>query len=267
MVDATVTVVDRGSLRTDVNHIIENFSVGTATEPNPDTMMGEGPVYNLVIDHPEATVLWDTGSHPEAGDGHWPSALYDAFEHYDAADHALPDALDDAGYAIDDIDAVVQTHLHLDHAGGLHNFAGTDVPIYVHEAELKYAYYSTETDEGSTAYVRGDFDHDLHWSVVHRDRTELFTDLELLHLPGHTPGLLGTKLDLDGFGTALFTGDEAYTRANFHDEQPMGGSLMWSKRDWFDSLQFLKDLQRRSDAAVFCGHDSDDVDRMREELP
>lgn len=41
-------------------------------------------------------------------------------------------------------------HLHLDHAGGLENFKGTDVPIHVHEKELKHAYYSvaTKTDIG-----------------------------------------------------------------------------------------------------------------------
>jgi glyoxylase-like metal-dependent hydrolase (beta-lactamase superfamily II) len=267
MVDASVTVLDRGSLRTDVNHIVENFSVGTATEPNPDTVMGEGPVYNLVIDHPEATVLWDTGSHPEAGEGHWPAALYDAFEHYDADEHPLPEDLDEVGYAVEDIDAVIQTHLHIDHAGGLEHFAGTDVPIYVHEDELKFAYYSAKSDAGDDAYVAADFDHDLNWAVVHGDRTMPFADLELLHLPGHTPGQLGVKLDLDGFGTALFAGDEAFSRANYDGEQPMGGPLLWSKRDWFESLQFLKDLERRTDAAVYCGHDADDMARMRDELP
>jgi len=30
----------------------------------------------------------------------------------------------------------------LDHAGGLEYFRGTDVPVYVHEIELKNAFYS-----------------------------------------------------------------------------------------------------------------------------
>lgn len=46
-------------------------------------------------------------------------------------------------------------HLHLDHAGGLSYFKGTDVPIYVHELELKHAFYSvlTKTDLGVYMYV------------------------------------------------------------------------------------------------------------------
>lgn len=36
-------------------------------------------------------------------------------------------------------------HLHLDHGGGLEYFYGTDVPIYVHELEIKHAFYSVAT--------------------------------------------------------------------------------------------------------------------------
>ncbi len=261
MVDATLTLVDRGTIRADANFLLENHVVGTAGEPNPDTQFVEGPVYNLVIDHPEATILWDTGSHPDAGDGYWPPELYAAFEHFDAHEHPLPDALDEAGYSIDDIDAVVQSHLHLDHAGGLHNFAGTDVPVFVHEDELQYAYYSACTDHGSDAYVRADFDHELNWQVVTRHRETHFTDVEFVHLPGHTPGLLGTVLHLDG-ETRILAGDQAYVRENYDDERPMGGDLLWSKRDWRESLNLVKELQRRHDATVYCGHDPEDVSRL-----
>lgn len=267
MVDATISLVDRGTIRTDLNHLIEGHTMGSAAEPNPETPMDEGPVYGLVIDHPEATILWDTGSHPEAGSGHWPAELYAAFEHYDADERDLETALDDAGYTVDDIDAVFQTHLHLDHAGSLHHFAGTDVPVYVHEEEIKFAYYSAKTDEGSGAYVLGDFDHDLNWQVIHRDRATFFEDVEFLHLPGHTPGLMGTMIDLDGYGTAIFAGDEVYMRPNYDDEVPLGAGLLWSHRHWFESLQLLKDLERKHDAEVFCGHSPEDKERLEGGLP
>ncbi len=65
-----------------------------------------------------------SGRHRQNGEasGRVPEVLHAAFEHYDADEHPLPDALDDAGYALSDIDAVVASHLHLDHAGGLHHF-------------------------------------------------------------------------------------------------------------------------------------------------
>ena len=261
MVSATVTPIDRGTITTDVNNIIEGFALGTTDEPNPETVMGDGPVYNLVIDHPEATILWDTGSHPEADSGHWPPELYAAFEHTGL--RPLEDDLADAGYAVSDIDCVIQTHLHLDHAGGLYAFEGTDTPIYVHEEELKFAYYSAKTDAGDEAYVAGDFDRDLNWEIVHGDREYFVEDLEFVHLPGHTPGLLGVQLELEDAGTVVLAGDQAYTRANYRDEQPMGGQLLWSKRHWLESLRTVKDLERRHDATVICGHDSDDLETLR----
>ncbi|WP_137289794.1 N-acyl homoserine lactonase family protein [Natronorubrum halophilum] len=261
MVDAAITPIDRGTIITDTNNIIEGGTLGTADDPNPETTMGDGPVYNVVIDHPEATILWDTGSHPEADSGHWPADLYAAFEHTGL--RPLEDDLADAGYDVSDIDAVIQTHLHLDHAGGLSAFADTDVPIYVHERELKYAYYSAKTDAGDEAYVAGDFDYDLNWQVVHDDREQHFEDLEFVHLPGHTPGLLGVRLELDDAGTVILAGDQAYTRVNYRDEWPMGGQLLWSKRHWLESLRTVKDLERRHDATVICGHDGDDLETLR----
>ncbi|OLZ41654.1 MBL fold metallo-hydrolase [Natrinema saccharevitans] len=264
MVDATLTPIDRGTVTSDVNNAVEGYVRGTANDPDPETMMGEGPVYNVIIEHPEGTILWDTGSHPAAADGHWPDDLYATFEHTGL--RPLEDDLADAGYAVDDVDYVIQTHLHLDHAGGLYAFEGTDTPIVAHEDELKHAYYSVTTDEGDDAYVRGDFDRDLAWEIVHRDRRQLFDGLELLHLPGHTPGLLGVKLDLDDTGTVILAGDQAYTRANYEYGLPMGGYLLWSKRDWLESLRTLEDLERRHDARIVCGHAAEDLEAMREGL-
>lgn len=47
----------------------------------------------------------------------------------------LPAAIKATGNDIKDVKAVVFGHLHVDHAGGLEHFVGTDVPIYVHEEE------------------------------------------------------------------------------------------------------------------------------------
>jgi N-acyl homoserine lactone hydrolase len=257
MSDISVTLVDRGRVRADKNYVVDGYAMADAENPDPDHEIVEFVVWNAVVDHPDATILWDTGSHPDAGDGYWPKPLYDAFEHVDAADHHLDDDLNDVGYTLDDIDAVVMSHLHLDHAGGLRQFAGTDVPIYVHEDELKFAYYSAKTSEGSIAYLASDFDHDLNWEIVHRHRHTLVDGVELLHLPGHTPGVLGAKIDLPDEETLLVAGDECYVDANYTDEVPLGPGLLWSERDWYESLQTLKELERRHDAAVLYGHDLD----------
>ncbi|MDZ7745262.1 MAG: hypothetical protein U5K28_01565 [Halobacteriales archaeon] len=49
-----------------MNYMMEANTIGSHDESNPDTEYGEIPVRNLVIDHLEATILWDTGSHHDA---------------------------------------------------------------------------------------------------------------------------------------------------------------------------------------------------------
>ncbi|MFB6299750.1 MAG: N-acyl homoserine lactonase family protein [Halobacteriales archaeon] len=257
-------LLDRGRVRADMNFVLDGLTTATYDDRQPEHEYGEFVVWNLIIDHPEATILWDTGSHHRAGDGYWPDPLYQSFAHIDATEHDLSDDLESAGYGIDDIDAVVMSHLHLDHAGGLHHFAETETPIYVHRDELQFAYYSATTDEGSIAYLKQDFDHELYWQIIHREQ-ELFPGIELIHLPGHTPGLLGARIDRDG-GSVLVVGDEAYHEANFTDEHPMAQSLLWSNQAWFESLQRVKGIVTETEATPIFGHDLDHFEALTDTL-
>ena len=73
------------------------------------------PVYVHVVDHPDARVLVDTGM----------TELHPAVADLDARLSPLNEQdFDLAGF-----DIVVNTHLHFDHCGGNHLFAGR--PIYV----------------------------------------------------------------------------------------------------------------------------------------
>lgn len=78
------------------------------------------PIYVHVIDHPDARVLVDTGLtdlHPAVADLD-PRIRPPNTQEFDLAS----------------VDIVVNTHLHFDHCGGNHLFAGK--PIYVQRREL-----------------------------------------------------------------------------------------------------------------------------------
>ncbi len=259
-------LLDRGRIHADLNFALDGSVAATHSAPDPDLEYAEFAVWNLLVDHPEATVLWDTGSHPEAADGYWPTPLYEAFAHPDAGERDLETALAEVGYGVDDVDCVVQSHLHLDHAGGLRHFTGTDVPVYVHRRELEHAYLSANSSAGGDAYLASDFDHDLDWQVVDRHRHTLLDGVELLHVPGHTPGLLGALLERDDAEDLLVAGDAAFLEANYEEGRSMGASLLADSRAAGESLSFLRELERRHDARVVYGHDPDQFDRLRNDL-
>lgn len=181
------------------------------------------------MDHPEMTILWDRGSQPDAVDGYWPTPLFEALAHHDAAYRDLDAALEEHGYRLEDVDAVVMSHLHLDHAAGLHPVIETEVPVYVHASELQFGSSSSaQTTEGWVADWAADFDHERNWQVAHDDHT-LVVGAELLRSPGHTAGLLGAELET-AERTSLVVGDEAYMPATDHAGVSMAASLLWGNQ-------------------------------------
>ena len=132
-------------------------------------LLAEGelmPVYVHVIDHPDARVLVDTGMtelHPAVAD----------------MDPRLS-PLSEQDFDLAGIDIVVNTHLHFDHCGGNHLFAGK--PIYVQRRELDDARSEDDytirewVDAPGVRYVPVD------------GELELLPGLRLVPAPGHTPG-------------------------------------------------------------------------------
>lgn len=251
-----VHLLDRGRIHADLNFALDGEVAAVYSDQDPELEYGEYAVWNLLIDHPEATILWDTGSHPDAADGYWPSGLFEAFAHVDADERDLKTALGEVGYTVEDIDIVVQSHLHLDHAGGLYHFEGTDVPVYVHRREIEHAYLSANTDAGDNSYLPADFDRDLNWQVVHHDR-QLLPGIELLHLPGHTPGLLGAHIERADADDLLVAGDVAFLAPNYEQRRSMGASLLYDSKANEESLRRLQSIERKTDPTVLYGHDLD----------
>lgn len=140
----------QGQAQRFANHLVQ-ANAATESKPNPDHVRRSLVMVAALIFHPtEGLILFEAGAgkdYPEV----WGPQLNDIFAREDyIEDHELDAAIRKTGNDIKDVKAVIMGHLHLDHAGGLEYFKGTDVPIYTHELELKHAFYSvaTKTDLG-----------------------------------------------------------------------------------------------------------------------
>jgi glyoxylase-like metal-dependent hydrolase (beta-lactamase superfamily II) len=157
------------------------------------------------------------------------------------------------GHSIEEVQMVIIGHLHLDHAGGLEPFRNSGVPIYVHELELKYAFYAVATKSDLGCYLPQYLTFEFNWVPFHGAYYEVAPGINLHHSPGHTPGLSIMQVNMKESGTWIFTGDQYHVRENYEENIPQG----WLARDhegWIRSHQMIKALAKRTGAKVVLGH-------------
>ncbi|WP_234554768.1 MBL fold metallo-hydrolase [Thermus caliditerrae] len=104
------------------------------------------------------------------------------------------------GVPLEAVEVVVLSHLHFDHAANVDLFPQAEV--VVHERELDHAERVAQNPRRDPAclYVLLPLLERLRLRAV-REEGELLPGLRLLHLPGHTPGLLG--LEVQGAGALV----------------------------------------------------------------
>jgi N-acyl homoserine lactone hydrolase len=161
------------------------------------------PVNVHLVDHPDGRVLVDTGFtelHPAAAD-------------------LQPRVIPVSQWAFDpaDIDLVVNTHLHFDHVGGNHLFAGKQ--IYVQRRELDEARGPAEytirewVDPPGVEYVPVD------------GELELLPGVRLVPAPGHTAGSQVVVVETDGHPIVI-AGDTAVWFGELDDPRTDGQRLI-----------------------------------------
>lgn len=168
-----------------------------------------GPVYAFLLESDEYLVLVDTGIGP-------PHPLIDRL--YQPTRRDLPTALaQNNGIALDDISAVILTHLHFDHAGGAQHFHGT--PLYVRRQEWEAAQAPNYTIPEFLDFPGANF-------VLLDGEVELAPGLRLVPTAGHTPGHQAVVLETAA-GRMVIAGQAVETRSEF-DGFVATGEL----RDW-----------------------------------
>ncbi|EHY56045.1 hypothetical protein HRR83_006576 [Exophiala dermatitidis] len=216
------------------------------------------PMYCVLIKHPhEGLILWETGSgydYPTI----WGPAIADVFSRVEyKPEHELKAAVEATGHKLEDIKKIIIGHLHLDHAGGLDQFFDRkDVEIWVHDKELKSAFWSIATGADDQVYLKHYMKLDLNWKVFDEQKLDFCQGITLHHLPGHTDGLIGIQINLPDSGTFFFISDHCHVMENWRDGIPQG----WLARDhpsWFKSTQRLKHLERTTKGRVIPGHDAE----------
>ena len=173
------------------------------TDGLPKDLFTELPVPAYLLVYGDTLVLWDAGlplGHAALPSSNAPS---------------LKDQITALGYSPADVDYVILSHLHFDHAGQIDQFPAAQLVV----GGADYDGLSDGTLAHFDSSLLGNFGPDRPAADRGRVRklhgdVDFFRDgnVRLLALPGHTPGHYSLLLNLPNAGPVLLSGDLYHTR-------------------------------------------------------
>ena len=215
------------------------FRVGGIRFPGAEDDL---PIYAYLIEHPKGRVLVDTGeSYP----------LRDSNAVMEEEETILPQ-LEKLGYGPEDVDYVVLSHLHLDHAGYMSAFP--HATFLVRKEELRAAWWPEPFELG---YCLANYAPTRDFKFVQlgpEEDYDLFMDgrIVLIDTAGHSRGHQSVVLDLPHTGKAVLAVDAAPEK-----EFLLRGYSGRPNVDSFREARSLRKLRHLADCGykMFYAHD------------
>lgn len=213
----------------------------------PSGKLMEMPVWCFLVETSDGPILVDTGM---------PDSFVNNPDYYKGTrregrlvpkmreEDRIPNILKRVGYQPDDIQAVISSHLHLDHAGGNGHFRNP--PIILQKAEFDAAMENADYSPQECRIP------DLRYQLIEGDH-ELVPGVQILFTPGHAPGHQSVLVNTRKTGRILLTIDVAYTDEIFNKDIPfLSHDRAMASQSIRDMKNLVEDIQPE---VIFYGHD------------
>lgn len=227
------------------------------------------PVPFFLIQHKGKNILFDTGNHKDDMGTHLLPRLLSFVKPVFAEDEWAPKAIEKAGLKPEDIDFIILSHLHHDHAGAIAEFP--NATVIIQKCEYDYArrpdYFMTQAyynDEIPAAVTNFYFDggdalemNNINWYFLDGwkdDKFDLFGDgkIVIYFTPGHSVGHQSLLIRTDKDGDFLMTADACYVEENIASGVLPG--LVCDCPAYLQNLKTFK-LLEKTGVKVVTGHD------------
>ncbi len=239
---------DTGNLQINYEWMAENTRVGEKVWI---------PVEAFLIVHPRGKVLFDTGFHPSVEtnpeehlgkDCYGVGPITIGYRMVHGQD--VVSQIKKLGYSINDIDYVVNSHLHFEHTGCNEFFSRST--FLIQKEELKEAYTRSKNE---WAYRRKDFDLPFKFRTVKGDY-DIFGDrtVVILYTPGHTRGHQSLLVKLQS-GPIILAADACYVMHNILELKLP--KTEQNPTEAMKSILRIKKYKENWRAKIIPGHDPD----------
>ncbi len=196
----------------------------------------------LLILTPQEKILVDNGI------GELPEKHQKLFVVRRKAEENLKAQLAQHGLKTEDIDIVVNTHLHFDHCGN--NTLFPNAKFVVQADEYRYAFAPDRFQQ--TAYIRELFDVKTDYQLVH-GRHKITDDVFVVPTPGHSIGHQSVIVRT-GEKNYVYCGDAAPTKENL-ERRNIPGVLYCAH----EALKSIDQLRTIKNAVYIYSHDNEQL--------
>ncbi|NMH99717.1 N-acyl homoserine lactonase family protein [Pseudonocardia acidicola] len=256
-----VSIIPCGAMHADLTWLLlkPGRTIRSIHDKDQPAPWSEVPTHCVLVETDEGKVLWDT-SCPRDWQERWAPTGFQDFFPYDAVgdDEYLDSRLKTMGVGLDEIDYVILSHLHFDHAGNVRMFENTNARLVVSDKELEFATGFDELFNG--AHLKTDYEG-LNFETVSGD-TDFLPGVRLIQTPGHTPGCMSMQVDLPDTGTMIFTSDAVYM-GDSYGPPATPAAIVNNMEQFYSSVEKLRGIQEKTGAQMIFGHDPDQIHQLR----